>query len=653
MDKFFYDVCVSIPLRQAFSYHSSQKIKPGTRVVVKFGSRVKLGIIIQELKDVVIKTKQIDFVLDDQAVFSSSELSIFKWAADYYHHPIGEVVTTFLPPKLRQTKTSLTLSAFESATYTSKPFHKTLNSEQSKALEVLTKLHAFAPALLFGVTGSGKTEIYLRLIHEHLINSGSVLLLAPEISLTPQLVLRLKEQFGDLVGMYHSKMTPASRYKAWKKFNTGSLRVIVGTRSAAMLPSKKLSLIILDEEHDSSFKQHEGFRFSARDIAIKRAQKSNIPIVLGSATPSLRTLKLVEDKKFKIVKLTKRVTNQQPPKFSIVDINGAALQSGLAPRAIEAIANTLKENKQAMIFINRRGFAPRYVCADCAWMATCNACETGLVFHHHNNRLVCHRCESAYGVPMNCPSCNKTTLSFSGTGTEQLELTLNGLFPNTKIFRVDKDSTKLVGSLETLLDQIQGSEQGILIGTQMLIKGHDFPNLELVVAIDVDQGVTSLNAAATEDMGQQLIQVAGRAGRLHGKSLVLVQTRYSEDKNLQQLKNGDYLSFAASLMSSRKMLNQPPYSFEAVLRASSPKATTNLDFLNLAKTLIDFKSCILAGPMPSMQSKVRGSYQHYLLIQAPSRTTLNLVLQHLVGQVEQHKSSAKVRWTVDVDPVEF
>ena len=654
MSKFFYNVAIAIPLRQSFTYNSNQQIKPGTRVAVKFGSKLKLGIVIEAIKSTEIKTKPIHLVLDDYPVYSKVELKILHWASDYYHHPIGEVVTSFLPTNLRNVQQ--TLEAQDESIEVLKDEHKfskKLNAQQTKAVQFLSALKGFMPTLLYGVTGSGKTEVYIRCISKELLSNKSVLVLTPEIALTPQLEERVKEQFGSLVGLYHSKMTPTARYKAWKNFRNGNIKIMIGTRSAVMMPAPMLGLIIIDEEHDASYKQQEGFKFSARDIAIKRAQTLKIPIILGSATPALRTLKLVEEKKFSIIKLTKRITAKNPPKFSILDINEIKMISGLAPQAIEAISDTLNKNKQAMIFINRRGFAPQFICSYCEWRAMCNSCDSSLVFHHQAERLICHRCDSAFGIPSICPSCSQEQLSLVGTGTEQLAITLKELFPNIPIYRMDKDSTKKAGSLEELLSQIYNSQSSILIGTQMLIKGHDFPNLELVVAIDVDQGVTSINPSAIEEMGQQLIQVTGRAGRVDGNSLVLVQSRYSKDRNLLQLKSGNYLNFANSLMAERKLINQPPYTFEASIKASSPNTKTNNEFLNYAKLLIDSKRCLIIGPIPAMQSKVRGSYQHHLVLQAPSRTTLNSVLVDLTDKLGQNKISKKVRWSINVDPIEF
>ena len=658
MSKFFYNVAIAVPLRQAFTYHSNQQIIPGTRVAVKFGRTNKLGIVTEVIGETDIKTKPIHMVLDDLPIFSKTELKIFKWASDYYLHPIGEVINSFLPTNLRQTKNTFETEAIEGnkeIIEQNSEFETALNSEQIKAVKFLNELKGFMPTLLHGVTGSGKTEVYIRCIYEQLLNNGSVLVLAPEIALTPQLESRMRNQFGDLVGIYHSKMTSSARYKAWKKFRSGELKVIIGTRSAVMMPAPKLGLIIVDEEHDASYKQQEGFKFSARDIAIKRAQIIKIPIILGSATPSLRTLKLVEEKKFQTVSLTKRVTQKNPPKFSILDINEVKLVSGLAPQAIEAISQTLTQKKQAMIFINRRGFAPQFICSYCDWKAMCNSCDSSLVFHHQAARLICHRCDSAFGVPTDCPSCSKAQLSFLGTGTEQLEATLKELFPKTAIHRMDRDSTTKAGSLETILSEINNSDTGILIGTQMLIKGHDFPNLELVVTVDVDQGITSLNSSAVEEMGQQLIQVAGRAGRSDGNATVLVQSRYVNDENLLQLKSGNYLNFAKSLMEQRQATNQPPYTFEATIKASSPNPHTNIEMLTYAKQFIDSSKCVLIGPIPAMQSKVRGSYHHHLLIQTKTRTGLNKLLVHLSDFLSKDKNtiSQKVRWSINVDPLEF
>ena len=658
MSKFFYNVAINIPLRQAFTYHLNYEIPLGRRVEVKFGSTKKVGIVIEQLINSEIDTKPIQKVLDDISVFSVSELKILKWASDYYFHPIGEVLNSFLPTNLRQIKNNLDFAEIEEneITYFKRvKFENKLNAQQLKAFRFLKLLKGFKPVLLYGVTGSGKTEVYLRCVQENLLKNRSILVLAPEISLIPQLENRFKNIFGGLVGIYHSKMTINARYKSWKKFRNGNLKVMIGTRSAVMMPAPKLGLIVIDEEHDTSYKQQDGFKFSARDIALKRAQILKIPIILGSATPSLRTLKLVDEDKFEVTKLTKRVTQKNPPKFTILDINSTDMVSGLAKNSLDVISEILKKNKQVLIFINRRGFAPQFVCSYCNWKAMCSSCDSSLVFHHQVERLICHRCDSSFGIPRKCPSCSKEQLSYIGTGTEQLENTLNNYFPNIPIYRMDRDSTKKVGSLEKILSEIQSSKAGIIIGTQMLIKGHDFPNLQLVIAVDVDQGITSLNTCAVEEMGQQLIQVAGRAGRSDGQANVIVQSRYFNDQNLLQLKSGNYLNFANSLMRERKAMSQPPYYFEATINASSSNAQNNIDMLNFAKKFIDHNKCLVIGPMPAIKSKVRGSYHHHILIQANTRALLNKILSHVVNSLDEDKSkiSRKARWGINVDPTEF
>ena len=368
MSKFFYNVAIAVPLRQAFTYHSNQQIIPGTRVAVKFGRTNKLGIVTEVISETDIKTKSIHMVLDDLPIFSKTELKIFKWASDYYLHPIGEVINSFLPTNLRQTKNTFeaeTIEGNKEIIEQNSEFQTTLNSEQIKAVKFLNELIGFMPTLLHGVTGSGKTEVYIRCIYEQLLNNKSVLVLAPEIALTPQLESRVRNQFGDLVGIYHSKMTISARYKAWKKFRSGELKVIIGTRSAVMMPAPKLGLIIVDEEHDAAFKQRDHPRYSARDVAVKRAQLCNCPVILGSATPSLETLANSQAGKYAHHRLTHRPNNASLPVISTIDTRGLALTGGLSDRAIEQIADTVARQEQALLFMSRRGFAHSLQCEDC------------------------------------------------------------------------------------------------------------------------------------------------------------------------------------------------------------------------------------------------------------------------------------------------
>ena len=398
MNIFYYDVAIPIPIRETFTYECKESIQVGSRVLVEFRKKKVVGHIVKAVsKKPNFYTIQISEILDEEPIFKSNDIDILFWLADYYQHPIGEVFDTFCPPTLRKPVKRNIHSRNIQSEYKAFSNDKkvTLNKEQVESLEILNKLDGFDPCLLYGVTGSGKTEIYLRLTDTYLTKGKSVLILVPEISLTPQLEDRFVSRFGDNIGIYHSKKTAKQRYDIWERAQSGELKIVIGTRSAVLCPLNELGVIIVDEEHDQSYKQHEGFRFSARDLSIKRAQVEAIPIVLGTATPSLQTLRWVQEKKYKEAKLLKRANGFKPPGFITLDINDSQLESGIAKESLDAITNTLKENKQVLIFINRRGFSPLYECSSCRWTAECSSCDARLVFHHGLNRLICHRCDSA------------------------------------------------------------------------------------------------------------------------------------------------------------------------------------------------------------------------------------------------------------------
>ena len=553
MNIFYYDVAIPIPIRETFTYECKESIQVGSRVLVEFRKKKVVGHIVKAvLKKPNFDTIQISEILDEEPIFKSNDIDILFWLADYYQHPIGEVFDTFCPPTLRKPVKRNIHSRNIQSEYKAFSNDKkvTLNKEQVESLEILNKLDGFDPCLLYGVTGSGKTEIYLRLTDTYLTKGKSVLILVPEISLTPQLEDRFVSRFGDNIGIYHSKKTAKQRYDIWERAQSGELKIVIGTRSAVLCPLNELGMIIVDEEHDQSYKQHEGFRFSARDLSIKRAQVEAIPIVLGTATPSLQTLRLVQEKKYKEAKLLKRANGFKPPGFITLDINDSQLESGIAKESLDAITNTLKENKQVLIFINRRGFSPLYECSSCRWTAECSSCDARLVFHHGLNRLICHRCDSAYGVPKKCPACNSSSLNLQGSGTERIELFLENYFEGTTIIRLDQDTTKKKGSLKEILEMVHKSESAILVGTQMLAKGHDFPRVELGIILNCDSGITSPDINSLEKISQLLIQVSGRVGRKENNGKVIIQTRYPEDKNLLELKSGDYLNFALNRLVS-------------------------------------------------------------------------------------------------------
>ena len=657
MNIFYYDIAISIPIRETFTYQSKEIINSGSRVAVKFRNKDIVGYVVKKLDDKPdFLTTDISEILDREPIFKPSDMQIILWLADYYHHPIGEVFDTFCPPALRKIIKTDTLIAAEDTRYLASKEDKVfeLNEEQVDCLKEIKNLKGFDPCLLYGVTGSGKTEIYLQTADSYLSKGYSILILVPEISLTPQLQERFINRFGDNIGIYHSRQTPKQRFDLWQRARSGDIKIVIGTRSAVLCPLYNLGLIIIDEEHDQSYKQHEGFRFSARDVSIKRAQVENIPIILGTATPSLQTLKLVEDKKYKQTNMLQRANGSNPPGFIILDINDTKLESGIAKESLDAIENTLNNNKQVLIFINRRGFSPLYECNSCRWVAECKSCDTRLVFHHGLNRLICHRCESAYGVPTKCPECSNSNLNLQGSGTERIELFLEKYFKDTTIIRLDHDTTKKKGSLDEIIKKVHTSDSAILVGTQMLAKGHDFPKVELGVILNCDAGIISPDINSLEKISQLLIQVSGRVGRKDGNGKVLIQTRYPEDENLKELRSGDYLNFALKNLKQKKDLCHPPYAAMCLLRSGSPLAEDNIKFLDKVANALNNKSEISAiGPIPSIISKTRGNFRHHLIIQTQSKALLNKYVKEIILLVSTWNETKKVKWFFDIDPIDY
>jgi primosomal protein N' (replication factor Y) len=420
------------------------------------------------------------------------------------------------------------------------------------------------------------------------------------------------------------------------------------------MPLKDIGLIIIDEEHDQSFRQSEGFKFSARDIGIKRAQEEKIPIILGSATPSLQTLKLVKEKKFNRVDILSRVDGRKPPKLIAMDINNLPLLGGVALETISAIESVLNKGEQVLIFINRRGFAPIYQCGSCGWVADCKSCDSNLVYHHSKQRLICHRCESSYALSKLCPVCNSDDFYMHGSGTERVEEVLQNSFSKTPIIRVDHDTTKKVGAMQAIVEKIHTSDSAILVGTQMLAKGHDFPKVTLSVILNADNGLISPEINALEKLSQLLIQVSGRAGRNNNLAKVIIQTRYPEDINLNKIKTGDYMNFANQCLSTNRQMNLPPFSTICLLRCSSPTQKSNNTFLERAAIVLSNRKEInVIGPIPSLISKSKGNYRNHLHIQTSSKPYLNKVLKYLTEQFNKWPETKKIKWSFDIDPIDL
>ena len=663
MNIFYYDVAVSLPLRQCFTYKSLIKIKKGVRVSIPFGNRKVIGVVVKKINtpEILNKTgsiKSIISVLDEYPIFDSSIFKTILWASDYYHHPIGEVFHSFIPTELRKinNKFIAPIESNENLGTTVKEDDKTFNltHDQNKAITRLSKTTGFDPSLLYGVTGSGKTEVYLRLTAYFIRNGKSVLILVPEINLTPQLLLRFESRFKGEIGLYHSRQTPSKRLKVWLKAKFGDIKIVIGTRSSVLMPLKDIGLIIIDEEHDQSFRQSEGFKFSARDIGIKRAQEEKVPIILGSATPSLQTLKLVKEKKFNRVDILSRVDGRKPPKLIAMDINNLPLLGGLALETISAIESVLSKGEQVLIFINRRGFAPIYQCGSCGWVANCKSCDSNLVYHHSKQRLICHRCESSYALSRLCPVCKSDDFYMYGSGTERVEEVLQNSFSKTPIIRVDHDTTKKVGAMQAIVEKIHASDSAILVGTQMLAKGHDFPKVTLSVILNADNGLISPEINALEKLSQLLIQVSGRAGRNNNLAKVIIQTRYPEDINLNKIKTGDYMNFANQCLSSNRQMNLPPFSTICLLRCSSPTQKSNNTFLEKAAIVLSNRKEInVIGPIPSLISKSKGNYRNHLHIQTSSKPYLNKVLKYLTEQFNKWPETKKIKWSFDIDPIDL
>ena len=658
MNIFYYDIAVGLPLRQCFTYKSKEVIKKGKRVIVPFGSKSIVGIVVKKIaKPKSLKgLKEIISIADEHSCFNGSIFEAITWASDYYHHPIGEVFFSFMPTLLRKQNDKIIIDLDDNTEYKLNEEDKKLKltKEQNINLSKLNKVEKFSPSLIYGVTGSGKTEIYLQLAEKFILQNKSILILVPEINLIPQLEKRFKDRFNGDIGVYHSRQTPNQRLKVWLRSKFGGIRIVIGTRSSVLMPLKNLGAIIIDEEHDQSYKQAEGFKFSGRDLAIKRAQIENIPVFLGSATPSLQTLKLVKEKKFKKFDLLRRVDGKKPPKLIPLDISDSPLLGGIAIETMSIIEAAINKGEQVLIFLNRRGFAPLYECDNCGWVAKCSSCESNLVFHKSKNRLICHQCESVYGVNKTCPDCHSNEINTLGTGTERVEEVLRSTFKKVPIIRMDYDSTRLKGSIEAIYEKANTSKEAILVGTQMLSKGHDFPKVTLCVILNADGGLLSPEINAIEKISQQLIQVSGRAGRNNNLAKVIIQTRYPNDENLKQIKTGDYRLVSEQCLKNSKALNMPPYSTVAILRVTSPSPESCYKFLDKANNLLnDKKNINVTGPLPSIPLKIKGNTRNHLIIKSDTRTYLNRVLNYLTYEIQTWPETKKVKWSYDIDPYDM
>ena len=533
----------------------------------------------------------------------------------------------------------------------------TLNAEQRHAVEAVeADLEQFRPFVLEGVTGSGKTEVYLRLIEKIVALGRQALVLIPEIGLTPQLLARFHARLSCRVAALHSGLSDGERLSSWTHARNGTADVVVGTRSAVFVPLARPGLFIVDEEHDLSFKQQDGFRYSARDLAVVRARDAGTPVVLGSATPSLEAIDNVRRGRYRRLDLPHRAGGASPPRIDVVDLRSRPFDNGLCDVLVEALEQTKARSEQALLFINRRGYAPVLMCHACGWVADCDRCDARLVFHREDGRMRCHHCAAERAPVVECPECGSKNVRRLGLGTERVASALERRIEGLRVARMDRDATRRRGSLETLLDRVHAGEVDAVVGTQMLAKGHHFPNVTLVAVLDADAGLFGIDFRATERMAQLLLQVAGRAGRGNRTGRVLLQTHHPEHPLLRVLVLKGYRQFCAEALDERRGARLPPFASLALVRAEALQREAPQSFLRDAEARArarPHRGVSVLGPVPSPMERRAGRYRAQLLVDATSRGALQRFLPGWVADLESLASARKVRWSVDVDPQEM
>lgn len=658
----FWKVALPAPFRVPLDYApiTGMTAHPdhiGCRVQVPLGKSIRIGFIVDIVKETSIplnKVKAALALLDAIPIFNKKFLALLQWASQYYHAPLGEVLLTGLPASLRKGKPYIPSPMTTHPLTMGAPL--LLTEEQAHCVNTISAAYeTYRAFLLYGLTGSGKTEVYLQSIVKILSHNahGQVLVLVPEIGLTPQTVARFRSRFGT-VGCYHSVMTDKQRSQLWKSVACGEIRIVIGTRSALFLPFHELSYIIIDEEHDPAFKQQEGFRYHARDLAMVRAHALKIPIVLGTATPSFESLHHIETGRIDLLRLTARIGNAKMPSIQLLDVRHKQLTDGLSAQLQAAIHTHTNQKNQVLLFLNRRGYAPSWMCFACGWLAPCPRCEARLTVHAKPPALSCHHCGYKRGIPSTCPQCEAATLNPVGLGTERLEHSLEDIFPDLNLLRMDSDTTQRKGALEQQLAAIQSGEAQVLIGTQMLTKGHHFPNVTLVGIVDADSGLFSSDFRAVERMGQLITQVAGRAGREEKMGTVIIQTAQPQHPTLKCLIEEGYMAFAQRCMEERRLAKLPPFSYLALLRAEAPNTTRLITYLEAMIAYVQPKTPVqIQGPMMAPMAKRAGAYRAQLLLMTEQRAALHQALNQLCHYLVHIKAPPRFRWSLDIDPIDM
>ncbi len=661
-------VLVPGPFQEPLDYLLPEDKAPppiGGRVWVPLRKGQEVGVVAEVANFTHIpinKLKWLLDIIDDTPLFSPLYFDFLNWLSRYYHAPLGEVCQMGMPKILREGKNipSKKKSAVSSEkgfppSAVESPLQLTV-SQQTAVKRILSSQGSFQAFLLNGATGSGKTEVYLQVIAEIIKHGQQALVLVPEIGLTPQTMSRFEKRFGSQICALHSGLNDTERALAWQAARVGEAKVVIGTRSALFVPFKNLGVIIVDEEHDSSFKQQEGIRYSARDCAVVLANMLNIPIVLGSATPSIESLHNAQKNRYIELTLLERVQGAKMPTWYLIDLRQKKLQDGLSEELLAQIKKHLEANKQVLLFLNRRGFAPAWFCPACGMSPECKHCDTRLTYHAKPPKLVCHHCGHSQKIYFHCQQC-QASMQPLGFGTQRLEETLREYFPKTPILRVDRDSTTKKNSFEKILTQVNKDESLILLGTQMLAKGHHFPAVTMVGILNADSGLYSPDFRGPEHLAQLLLQVAGRAGRADSPGEVFVQTYWPEHPLWHDLcKPQGYMHFAKICLQQRALAELPPFYYAALIGAEAKNTEVARDFLKEIMTMSELlcaSTVLLLGPIAALQAKRAGYYRSQILCISAKRHDLQQLLAQLIPQISKIKLANKVRWYLDVDPVEF
>jgi primosomal protein N' (replication factor Y) len=634
----------------------SENSRIGARVKVPFGTKEKIGIVVEEggrTNCPPEKLKNIIELIDLSPILKSQYLNFIRKIAIYYQYPLGQVFAASLPANFRQGKALPSPGPLpDVAVDPSKNFSAHLSEAQKSAVKQLLECeHTYTPFLLEGVTGSGKTEVYLERIQKSLDQGKQALVLVPEISLTPQTLRRFQERFGPKVCAYHSGLSPKQRYESFTRLIQGQSLVMIGTRSAILLPFSTLDLIIVDEEHDPSYKQQDGFRYSARDLALWRALEHKCPVILGSATPSLESLANLKRPNWQHLSLPERANGSSLPNIQLIDIRHRKLTEGLSPQTLAIVRKSLAAQDHVLFFLNRRGFAPVWMCFECGTSIDCPFCDARLTVHQRPKGLQCHHCGYKSPLISKCLDC-QSPLASVGLGTQRLEESLSSLFPDIPVLRLDSDSLQGKGALEKMLAQAQEPGAKILLGTQLLSKGHNLAHLNLVVILEVDAALFSVDFRATERLGQLVTQVSGRAGRFSKAGTVLLQTNFPEHPLLSCLSKKEYRVFAEGLLEERFIAQLPPYQYLALLRAESRKPSSAQDFLSFVSKEAKIPAGLrLLGPAKAPMLKRNQYYRSQLLLQARSRVELAQGLSCLRELLK--KAPSNLRLSLDIDPIDL